>query len=53
LIATFAAVASLIVLFILGRIEVALQWKTPDGAESENRRIDHASKTPSASNNRR
>lgn len=30
LIAAFAAVASLVVLFVLGRLEVALQWKAPD-----------------------
>ncbi len=58
LIATFAAVASLIVLFILGRMEVALQWKAPDGIEKHGsnetggRRTDDASKTPSASDNR-
>jgi putative Mg2+ transporter-C (MgtC) family protein len=32
-IAAFAALASLVVLFILGRLEIALQWKTP--AESD------------------
>ncbi|WP_324762965.1 MgtC/SapB family protein [Sinorhizobium meliloti] len=30
LIAAFAAIASLVVLFVLGRLEVALQWKAPD-----------------------
>ncbi|APG83565.1 MgtC/SapB family protein [Sinorhizobium americanum] len=45
LIAAFAAVASLIVLFILGRMEVALQWKAPEGEEDgagEPRRKDTA-----------
>lgn len=30
LIAVFAAVTSLVVLFVLGRLEVALQWKAPE-----------------------
>lgn len=30
LIAVFAAVTSLVVLFLLGRLEVALQWKAPE-----------------------
>ncbi|WP_037395185.1 MgtC/SapB family protein [Sinorhizobium fredii] len=48
LIATFAAVASLIVLFILGRMEVALQWKAPEG--EENGAGEHpAPRTPSGS----
>ncbi|WOS63441.1 MgtC/SapB family protein [Sinorhizobium fredii] len=55
LIATFAAVASLIVLFILGRMEVALQWKAPEGEENGARetRHDPAPDAPSGSDDRR